>query len=166
MHTVTALLERLKTLSADERHAEMQALAAFPPAEAVEWALALLEGLEAEHGPLVGMACAQIVARSGDSAHLDRLRAARAGLPAMPGWRDWRQEVGHAQRMLETRARGECECAAVRSDNYPPTNDRFETIEETLGDWEAELSVRCRACGRTYRVVRDDGYHYPVFRWR
>ena len=159
------LSQRLLQMTDTEKSDAMDTLAAQPPAEAVESALAVLEGLVEAHGLIVAMTCLQLLIRHGTAAHLPRLRALRA-LPAMVALRDWRQEARFTVRLLETRARGECDCVALRAAGDRPVSDDFEILSETLGDWSVEMTVRCRACGCGAVVTRDDGYHYPVFRWR
>ena len=159
------LLDRLLAMTPDERWTEMNALEARPPAEGVDLALGLLEGVTTEHGPLVGMSALNLIARHGTPAHLPRLRAVRRRLPPMTGLRDWRQEHGFAVTMLETRERGDCDCRAYFACAAPPVAERFETLSETTGDWETIKEVRCRTCGTTSRVAEVYGYHYPIFRW-
>ena len=144
----------------------MRRVAALPPHDAAALALALLAGLQEAHGPLVGMACAQLLLDHGTAAQVARVQAVRTTLPAMPGLRDWRVDVDTALAAMRARAGGVCACASVHVGNTAPTADRFEVLARRDQPYVSELDVACRVCGKRFTVEVDDSYHYPTFRWR
>ena len=161
-----ALLAHLVTLDANGRAAEMRRVAALPPHDAAEFALALLSGLQEAHGPLVGMACAQLLLDHGTAAQVAPLQALRPTLPGMSGLRDWRVDVDTALAAMSARAAGGCACASVHVGNNAPSDDRFEVLARREQPYVSELDVACRVCGKRFTVEVDDSYHYPIFRWR
>ncbi len=165
MENPRSLCARLLLLSPTEQADALRAVESLPPAEAAECALSLLEQMVEAHGTTVGLGCLEILGRRGSAEHLPRLRAVCGHLPAIVAIRDWRQEAGFTVAVLEARARGACACTAVRVAGDRPVTDDFEVLSDVPGDWTAELVVRCRACGVKANVTREDGYHYPLFRW-
>ena len=129
-------------------------------------ALLLLETL-GEADAWLDMSAAGILVELGEPRHLDRLRAARPRLRPRVAMRDWRFEVDRAIAVITARASG-CDCTAEAAHGAPPHDDRRWQIEEQLPDkepYQTTSIVRCRRCGKRWRVIEDDSYHYPTFRW-
>jgi hypothetical protein len=128
-------------------------------------ALLFLETLREEDAWL-DMSAAGILTELGEPRHLARLRAARPGLRPRVAIRDWRFEVDRTIAVIAARASG-CDCAAEAAHGAVPNDERWQT-EERIADKEPYQStsiVRCRRCGKRWRVIEDDSYHYPTFRW-
>jgi hypothetical protein len=128
----------------------------------------VLEGLQADDGALIPMTAANELARRNCTEVLPRLLAARRRLPPMPGLRDYRGTVDDAIAQLEATAAGRCHCATLALRNMGPQGQPGLTIHDEQVDRNAYsclMTVRCQACGRTWRVTQDDSYHYPIFAW-
>ena len=160
------LLAQLPGLRADPQMALLGELKALPPDDAAEAALQILEHMDESTGVLAGMTCANLVAEHGKEGHLPRLEAARQRVPPFPGLRDWRRDVGDAVEALQALAKKRCRCSAARTSNTAPSEKLFETLSSKAEDYVDVMEVRCRHCGCTYQVERDDSYHYPTFSWR
>lgn len=166
LHPMTArLLAELPGLRADPQMDLLRLLKDLPPAEAAEAALQILEHMDESTGVLAGMTCANLVADHGNAGQLPRLEAARQRLPSFPGLRDWRRDVSDAVDALEALAKKRCRCMGV-SGSTAPSEKLFETLRSTAQDYMIVMDLRCKLCGRLYRVERDDSYHYPTFTWR
>lgn len=167
LHPLTArLLAELPGLRADPQMAMLGELKALPPDDAAEVALQILEHMDESTGVLAGMTCANLVAEHGKAGQLPRLEAARKRVPPFPGLRDWRRDVADAVEALQALAKKRCRCSAARTSNTAPSEKLFETLSSKAENYAQVLQVRCRQCGRTYQVERDDSYHYPTFSWR
>lgn len=134
------------------------------PAVLAEAALLLLETLDDADGSL-DMWAAGVLLDHGEGRHLDRLRAVRPHLRPRVALRDWRREVDRVIAALSARGGGACDCAAEAAHGAPVYGERWEVESEVPGDHQTTLQVRCRLCGRGWRVVSDDSYHYPTFDW-
>jgi hypothetical protein len=128
----------------------------------------VLAGLQADDGALIPMAAANELARRNRPEVLPRLKTVRRNLPAMPGLRDYRGTVDDAIAQLEATAAGRCHCATFALRNMGPQGQPNLTIQDDQVDrtsYSCVMTVRCQACGRTWRVTQDDSYHYPIFSW-
>ena len=164
--TALFLLRALREKTIQERLAALQTLARLPIPEQVEVALQLLEAMDRAHGNATGAHAARVLLAHGTGADLERLRVARARLPAIDGLRDWRWDVDQALEAIETRAAGRCECHAAQALGQGPDDRVFRQVSSSVADFCATITLACRTCARECVVERDDSYHYPTFRWR
>lgn len=128
-------------------------------------ALLLLETL-GEADAWLDMSAAGILVELGEPRHLPRLRVVRPRLRPRVAMRDWRFEVDRAIAVITARASG-CDCTAHAAHGAPTHDPRWQTEEQLPHEepYQTTSIVRCRRCGKRWRVIEDDSYHYPTFRW-
>ncbi len=145
------------------RRAEAQA----DSATLARWAAAALTAMGPDDGISWGMRACDVLRRHGGASEIEPLRAARPGLPARKALRDWRLEADRALAVIEARAAGRCTCEAEARHGAPVAGPRWQVEGEAVDRAAYAIihEVRCVPCGRRYRVERQEGYHYPVFRW-
>lgn len=164
--TALFLLRALRDKAIDERLALLKKLNELPVPERVEVALQLLEAMSETHGHVTGSRAAHVLSEHGGGLELDRIRAARARLPAIAGLRDWRWDVDQAIAAIENRAAERCECHAAQALGQGPDERVFRQVSSAVADFGATITLACRTCARECIVERDDSYHYPTFTWR
>jgi len=133
-----------------------------------EAALRALETMGATEPTSWGMIACAVLGELGDPRLVPRLRAARPRLPARRALRDWRLEASYALACLEARAGDRCPCD-VHARHGRPVHGPGWTVEDERVDvarYCIHMTVRCTRCDTRYTVLREDSYHYPVFRWR
>lgn len=137
------------------------------PDTLAEAALLALETMGPNDPTSLGMSACEALVLFGGSEHLDRLRAARPRLPARKGLRDWRVDADRALQVMRARAAGQCTCAAEAARGAPVHGEqwRVESEQVDASRYCVTMVVRCTRCESTWSVERDDGYHYPTFRW-
>jgi DNA-binding GntR family transcriptional regulator len=137
----------------------------LPSATLAEASLRLLETLVDADG-FLDMVATEILTAHGDPSALPRLRAVRPRLRPRVALRDWRFEVDRLMDVLEARAANRCACAAEAAHAVPPRGAHWTVEEESSPEpYLTRRRVRCGRCGRSWTVVEEDGYHYPIFRW-
>jgi len=143
-----------------------EAAGRVPGEQLARWAVDALEGMGDGDSISWGMLACDVLRRHGGPDEAARLRAVRSRLPARRALRDWRLEVGRALSVIGARAAGGCTCAAEASHGAPAFAPQFTVASEETdhAHYAVIMQVYCR-CGRRWRVVRQEGYHYPVFRW-
>lgn len=115
----------------------------------------------------LGMSACEALRIHGGAAQIEPLQALRPSLPARSGLRDWRVDAGQALEVMRTRAAGECTCKTEAAGGAAVYGEQWEVESEEV-DRErycVDMEVRCTRCGSRWSVVREDGYHYPMFRW-
>ena len=163
--TALFLLLALREKTIGERLALLKKLNELSVPDRVEVAMQLLEAMNESHGLATGSEAARVLKEYGSESDLARLRVARTRLPAIEGLRDWRWDVDQTIAAIETRAAGRCECYATQTLGQSPDNRVFRQLSTSVADYCVTITLACRTCGRKCLVERDDGYHYPTFRW-
>lgn len=133
----------------------------------VEFALQLAERLTEDDGFLVADGSRRLLLAYAGPEQADRVRALRAALPALPGWRDYRADFDELAAVLEGRGQGVCDCVVRASFRPCPRESGYEVLAVTpdshvLGSL---IHVRCAACGSEWNVEEDLSYHYPLYYW-
>lgn len=141
--------------------------ARMPSAALAARAMDALEAMRATDPTSWGMRACDVVRRHGGAAEAARLRAVRHRLPAVRALRDWRLEADRALSVIDARTAGRCACEAEARHGVPIAGPAWQVEHEEVdhAGYAINHRVRCAACGRRYRVVQQEGYHYPIFRW-
>lgn len=144
-----------------------EARASMPSAELAARAMDALEAMRATDSVSWGMLACDVLRRHGGADEAARLRAIRSQLPAVRALRDWRLEASRALAVIEARVAGRCPCEAEARHGAPIAGPAWQAEHEEVdhAGYAINHRVRCTACGRRYRVVQQEGYHYPIFYW-
>ncbi len=136
------------------------------PAVLARRAADALETMGEGDGISWGMIACELLRRHGGAVEAERLRAFKGRLPARRALRDWRLEAARALAVIDARASGVCTCTAEARHGGPVVDPQLSVLSEEVdvAQYAVIMQVSC-TCGRRWQVHRQEGYHYPVFRW-